>query len=193
MKALPCQMVLQFQKELLSKQLQSQLRVAILAALHQLPMTRKRLEYSKLQASSVELAFFVSNCSFVTLMDPKHVRHKEPTSLERERSIILACPDFHSSVNFSRMMRLAGCAGIKRMVVGTSIKPDPNIARDAIDYVQVDRRRTLKNWLVKQKEDYRVVALEQSNQSSCLYDYTCLLYTSPSPRDATLSRMPSSA
>ena len=25
------------------------------------------------------------------------------------------------------------------------------------------------------------------------YDYTCLLYTSPSPRDATLSRMPSSA
>ena len=25
------------------------------------------------------------------------------------------------------------------------------------------------------------------------YVYTCLLYTSPSPRDATLSRMPSSA
>ena len=25
------------------------------------------------------------------------------------------------------------------------------------------------------------------------YDYLCLLYTSPSPRDATLSRMPSSA
>ena len=29
----------------------------------------------------------------------------------------------------------------------------------------------------------------------CINDrfYTCLLYTSPSPRDATLSRMPSSA
>ena len=25
------------------------------------------------------------------------------------------------------------------------------------------------------------------------YDYTCLLYTSPSPRDRTRSRMPSSA
>ena len=25
------------------------------------------------------------------------------------------------------------------------------------------------------------------------WNYTCLLYTSPSPRDATLSRMPSSA
>ena len=28
---------------------------------------------------------------------------------------------------------------------------------------------------------------------SKLYHYICLLYTSPSPRDATLSRMPSSA
>ena len=27
----------------------------------------------------------------------------------------------------------------------------------------------------------------------CVYRCTCLLYTSPSPRDATLSRMPSSA
>ena len=27
----------------------------------------------------------------------------------------------------------------------------------------------------------------------CVDEYTCLLYTSPSPRDATLSRMPSSA
>ena len=27
----------------------------------------------------------------------------------------------------------------------------------------------------------------------CNSTYTCLLYTSPSPRDATLSRMPSSA
>ena len=28
---------------------------------------------------------------------------------------------------------------------------------------------------------------------SNIHEYTCLLYTSPSPRDATLSRMPSSA
>ena len=30
-------------------------------------------------------------------------------------------------------------------------------------------------------------------RESCRDAYTCLLYTSPSPRDATLSRMPSSA
>ena len=31
-----------------------------------------------------------------------------------------------------------------------------------------------------------------NNQKICVYN-TCLLYTSPSPRDATTSRMPSSA
>ena len=34
-----------------------------------------------------------------------------------------------------------------------------------------------------------ILAKENANWS----DYSCLLYTSPSPRDATLSRMPSSA
>ena len=37
--------------------------------------------------------------------------------------------------------------------------------------------------------DGRIVVLRKSDQSNNL----CLLYTSPSPRDATLSRMPSSA
>ena len=31
------------------------------------------------------------------------------------------------------------------------------------------------------------------NLRQCLSDYACLLYTSPSPRDRTRSRMPSSA
>ena len=35
-------------------------------------------------------------------------------------------------------------------------------------------------------------AVEATSQSKG-YDYTCLLYTSPSPRDGLLSRMPSSA
>ena len=34
------------------------------------------------------------------------------------------------------------------------------------------------------------VAVDVSSYGACI---TCLLYTSPSPRDATLSRMPSSA
>ena len=49
------------------------------------------------------------------------------------------------------------------------------------------------------EEGYRVV-LVNSNPATIMTDpkmadatYICLLYTSPSPRDATLSRMPSSA
>ena len=34
---------------------------------------------------------------------------------------------------------------------------------------------------------------KQNDQLLAAQRYTCLLYTSPSPRDATLSRMPSSA
>ena len=35
--------------------------------------------------------------------------------------------------------------------------------------------------------------LSRANKSVRLFDYVCLLYTSPSPRDGLLSRMPSSA
>ena len=40
-----------------------------------------------------------------------------------------------------------------------------------------------------------IVALQSeiAKLNSDINDYACLLYTSPSPRDATLSRMPSSA
>ena len=37
------------------------------------------------------------------------------------------------------------------------------------------------------------VAFASGDATGALESYNCLLYTSPSPRDATLSRMPSSA
>ena len=45
------------------------------------------------------------------------------------------------------------------------------------------------------RKDLGTLLLETNNimEASGLYEETCLLYTSPSPRDATLSRMPSSA
>ena len=43
--------------------------------------------------------------------------------------------------------------------------------------------------------DYKKVAakLDLNERKTPIYSMRCLLYTSPSPRDATLSRMPSSA
>ena len=59
------------------------------------------------------------------------------------------------------------------------------------------REHNLKNIDVSIPKDSITVitGLSGSGKSSLAFDtiYACLLYTSPSPRDATLSRMPSSA
>ena len=64
-----------------------------------------------------------------------------------------------------------------------------------------DSRLNMKNFLAanpKDKHGAHNYSLEQIGLNSAIInqeykDYICLLYTSPSPRDATLSRMPSSA
>ena len=43
------------------------------------------------------------------------------------------------------------------------------------------------------RDDYSNIAIFKSNNINSERIGICLLYTSPSPRDATLSRMPSSA
>ena len=47
--------------------------------------------------------------------------------------------------------------------------------------------------LVKDFNHLNIAKMYVANGATCLSVLTCLLYTSPSPRDATLSRMPSSA
>ena len=44
-------------------------------------------------------------------------------------------------------------------------------------------------------DESKITAIENKIAVGCLFKYgeTCLLYTSPSPRDGLLSRMPSSA
>lgn len=105
-------------------------------------------------------------------MQANHVRHKPPTALTRDRELILACPQFRSGVNLSRIVRLAGCAGIRKMTVCGNTKIDPKIARDAIEYVQVERHRTLTHWLKQiRSESFHVVALEQADRSRNLFEY----------------------
>ena len=53
----------------------------------------------------------------------------------------------------------------------------------------------IENWLKKNNWSFYDHQLETLKHSKNGFDIllVCLLYTSPSPRDATLSRMPSSA
>jgi len=52
------------------------------------------------------------------------------------------------------------------------------------------RKKSWPEWPIVGKEELELIS---EVTSSGVWSYNCLLYTSPSPRDATLSRMPSSA
>ena len=99
-------------------------------------------------------------------------RHKPPSPLQCPRELVIACPPFRSAVNLSRIVRLAGCAGVTRLIVSGSVKIDPKIARDGIEQVKIERRNSLPPVLKKmRKEGYRIVGLEQTDNSKSLFDF----------------------
>ena len=64
--------------------------------------------------------------------------------------------------------------------------------------LRIDRLNRMKTLIMENR--YKIVdalnedfGVRSKNQSMATDVYTCLLYTSPSPRDRSLSRMPSSA
>ena len=101
-----------------------------------------------------------------------HQRYKPPTNLERPRELVLACPQFKSNVNLSRIVRLAGCTAIDKMIVCGAGKVDPRIARDGADHVRIERRNSLLPVLKKLREDgYQLIGLEQTDDSQSLFDF----------------------
>ncbi len=103
---------------------------------------------------------------------PEHLRHKPFTSLDRPRELVLACPSFKSQVNLSRIVRLAGCVAAEKIIVCGSTKIDPKIARDGVEEILIERRRTMLPVLKKLKQqNYRLVGLEQTDRSSRIFDY----------------------
>ena len=105
-------------------------------------------------------------------LPPEQIRHKTFTQLTRPRELVLACPAFKSSVNLSRIVRLAGCAAAEKIIACGTAKIDSTIARDG-DHILIERRRTLLPVLKKLKQSgYRLVGLEQTDHSVCIYDYS---------------------
>lgn len=102
----------------------------------------------------------------------EHLRHKPPTSLEQPRELVLACAPLRSTVNLSRIVRVAGCCGVTRIVVAGSAKIDREIARDAADVVALEPHRSLPPVLDRLKQEgFRLVGLEQTTNSSDLHHY----------------------
>ena len=102
----------------------------------------------------------------------EHLRHKPPTQLSAPRELLLVLAPMRSNVNLSRIVRLAGCAGITRIIQCGQGKVDREIARDAVDVVEIVLRRSLPPVLEQLQEDgYVRVGLEQTTNSVCLYDF----------------------
>ncbi len=103
----------------------------------------------------------------------EHQRHKPLTPLTQPRELVIACAPINSHVNLSRILRAAGCCGISRVIACGNASIDKKIARDGADAVTLEVHRSLPPVLKKLKaEGYRVVGLEQTTNSHCLYDFT---------------------
>lgn len=101
-----------------------------------------------------------------------HVRHRPPQQLSLPRGLILVSAPLRSNVNLSRLVRLAGCAGVQQVIHCGTGKVDREIARDAADVVELVTRRSLPPVLEQlQSEGYCCVGLEQTTNSQLLYEF----------------------
>jgi tRNA(Leu) C34 or U34 (ribose-2'-O)-methylase TrmL len=121
-----------------------------------------------------------------------HQRHKRPTPLAQPRELVIACAPLRSNVNLSRIVRAAGCSGVRRLIACGTAKVIDKIARDSVRAdpdegrpmtrddsqeavpggLQIEVHRTLPPILRELKRDgYQLVGLEQTTGSHCLYTF----------------------
>jgi len=102
----------------------------------------------------------------------EHIRHKPPVELPVPRELVLVLAPMRSNVNLSRIVRLAGCFGIRQIIQCGPGKVDREIARDAIDIVEITQRRSLAPVLGQlADEHYQRVGLEQTTHSESLFTF----------------------
>jgi tRNA G18 (ribose-2'-O)-methylase SpoU len=101
-----------------------------------------------------------------------HERHKPPTPLERPRELIVACAPLRSNVNLSRIVRVAGCCGVEKLICCGNVKIIDKIARDGADALGIEVHRTLPPVLKELKRaGYHLVGLEQTTGSKNLHEF----------------------
>jgi len=105
-------------------------------------------------------------------MSFEHQRHKPPRALARPRELVVACAPLRSNVNLSRIVRVASCCGVERVIATGQAKLQRQIARDGADEIELAVHRTLPPVLEKLRgADYRLVGLEQTTDSQDIHGY----------------------
>lgn len=99
-------------------------------------------------------------------------RHKPPAPLDRPRDLLIACAPLRSNVNLSRIVRVAGCCGISRVICCGAAKVLTKIARDGAETVELEVHRTLPPVLRDlHQQGYVLVGLEQTTNSESLFTF----------------------
>lgn len=99
-------------------------------------------------------------------------RHRSPVELRRPRELVVACPPIRTNVNLSRIVRTAGCCGVRRMVCCGNAKVIEKIARETGDALSIEIHRSLPPVLDRLREDgYQLVGLEQTTDSKSLFAF----------------------
>lgn len=77
-----------------------------------------------------------------------------------------------SKVNLSRIVRVAACCGLERLICTGPAKLERKIARDGAETVRLETHRTLLPVLdVLAEQGYRLVGLEQTTNAQDLHHY----------------------
>ena len=104
--------------------------------------------------------------------DFEHQRHKPPSPLDRPRELVVACAPLRSNINLSRIVRVASCSGVTRVIACGTAKVIGKIARDGADAIEIEVHRTLSPVLKQLKaEGYQLVGLEQTSNSHDLHSF----------------------
>ncbi len=104
--------------------------------------------------------------------DFEHQRHKPPSPLDRPRELVVACAPLRSNINLSRIVRVASCSGVTRVIACGTAKVIGKIARDGADTIEIEVHRTLSPVLKQLKaEGYHLVGLEQTSSSQDLHAF----------------------
>ena len=104
--------------------------------------------------------------------DFEHQRHKPPSQLDRPRELVVACAPLRSNINLSRIVRVASCSGVTRVIACGTAKVIGKIARDGADAIEIEVHRTLSPVLKQLKaEGYQLVGLEQTSNSHDLHAF----------------------
>jgi len=101
-----------------------------------------------------------------------HQRHKAYTPLPHPRPLVVAVPPLRSHVNLSRIVRTAGCCGVRRVIACGRPRIDRQIARNSVEYVRLETHRSLPPVLRSLREEgFQLVGLEQTTGSISLYEF----------------------